>query len=46
MGEVCNIIEIKTNTKFNVFIDLKSLELKVPMIYLAIGAVSGRRNKY
>jgi hypothetical protein len=27
------------------FIDLKSLELKVPMFYLVIGCVSARRDR-
>ncbi len=38
MGEVYNIIEIKINRNFNVFIDLKSLELKVPRFVSLQGA--------
>jgi hypothetical protein len=45
LGEVYNTIETKTNKNFNVFIDLKSLELKVPTICLATGGVSGRRGR-
>ena len=39
------MIKTKTNRNFNVFIDLKSLELKVPTICLVTGGVSGHRDR-
>jgi hypothetical protein len=36
---------MKVNRNFNTFTDLKSLELKVPMICLAMGCVSLRRDR-
>ena len=36
--------EMKMNRNFNVFTDLKPLELEVPIICLATGCVSGRRD--
>jgi hypothetical protein len=37
--------EMKMNRNVNVLTDLKPLELEVPMICLATGCVSGRRNR-
>jgi hypothetical protein len=37
--------EMKMNGNFNVFTDLKPLELEVPIICLATGCVSGRRDR-
>jgi hypothetical protein len=37
--------EIKINRNFNAYTDLKPLGLKVPVICLATGCVSGRRDR-
>jgi hypothetical protein len=37
--------EMKMNGYFNAFTDLKPLELEVPVICLATGCVSGRRDR-
>jgi hypothetical protein len=36
---------MRANRNFNVFTDLKPLELEVPIICLATGCVSGRRDR-
>jgi hypothetical protein len=45
-GGGIKITKMKINRKFNTFIDLKSIELKVPKICLIIRCVSARRDRY
>ena len=45
LREVYNIIIIKIDRNLNVFINLKSLELEVPIVCLVIGCVLGRRDR-
>jgi hypothetical protein len=45
LGEVYNTLKTKINRNFNMFMDLKSLELEVPTICLVAGGVSERRDR-
>jgi hypothetical protein len=44
-GEGIQYTKIKMNRNFNTFADLKPLEIKIPIICLATGCVSGHRDR-